>query len=66
MIARWRERRRQEKQKRLQLQEEQEQQQLDALLQKVHTDGIESLSDAERRKLQHMSERLRGRGKPEK
>lgn len=62
-FERWRERRRVEKQKRLQLQEEQEQQQLDALLQKVHTSGIESLSDSERRKLQHMSERLRGRGK---
>ncbi|MGE3315156.1 MAG: site-2 protease family protein [Planctomycetaceae bacterium] len=66
LIERWRERRKLEKQRRLQLEEEQEQLTLDALLQKVHTDGIESLSDAERRKLQHMSERLRGRGKPEK
>lgn len=66
LIERWRERRRVEKQRRIQVQAEQEQEQLDALLQKVHTQGMDSLSDAERRKLQHMSERLRGRTKPDK
>jgi len=62
-FERWRARRRAEKLRRAQLRDEQEQQQLDALLAKVHASGIESLSDAERRKLHRASTRLRGKGK---
>jgi hypothetical protein len=44
---------------------EQAQQQLDAILAKVHQNGISSLTDAERRQLIRASARLRDRDKPE-
>jgi Zn-dependent protease len=60
----WRARRRAEKQRRAQLLAEQEQQLIDVLLEKVHQQGIESLTDAERRKLERASAKLRDKGKP--
>jgi stage IV sporulation protein FB len=62
-IETWRERRRAEKERRLRLEVEQAQQQLDVILEKVHQQGIDSLSDAERRQLNRASARLRDRGK---
>jgi stage IV sporulation protein FB len=59
----WREKRRAEKEKRVKLEVEQAQAQLDAILEKVHQQGMSSLSDAERRQLNRASARLRDRGK---
>jgi Zn-dependent protease len=59
----WREKRRAEKEKRTKLEVELAQQQLDAILEKVHQHGMDSLSDAERRQLNRASARLRDRGK---
>ena len=63
LLESWRARRRAEKLRRAQLREEQEQQLVDALLEKVHSQGIESLTDAERRKLDLASAKLRDKGK---
>jgi Zn-dependent protease len=60
----WRARRRAEKQRRAQLLAEQDQQLIDALLDKVHQHGMQSLTDAERRKLERASAKLRDKGKP--
>jgi stage IV sporulation protein FB len=62
-IESWREKRRTEKERRAKLEVELAQQQLDAILEKVHQQGIGSLSDAERRQLNRASARLRDRGK---
>jgi stage IV sporulation protein FB len=62
-IQGWRERRKAAKERRARLQDEEAQQQLDLILQKVHLNGIDSLSDAERRQLIRASARLRERGK---
>jgi Zn-dependent protease len=62
-LQRWRERRRAEKDRRSKLEDEQAQRQLDTILEKVHQNGIGSLSDAERRTLNRASARLRDRGK---
>jgi Zn-dependent protease len=62
-IESWRERRRAEKERRARLEIEEAQQQLDVILEKVHQQGIDSLSDAERRQLNRASARLRDRGK---
>jgi Zn-dependent protease len=59
----WRERRRAEKERRNKLEVEQAQAQLDAILEKVHQQGMSSLSEAERRQLNRASARLRDRGK---
>jgi len=63
-LERWRERRRTAKEQRARLEAEQAQQQLDAILAKVHLNGISSLTDAERRQLIRASARLRDRDKP--
>jgi Zn-dependent protease len=60
---RWREQRRAEKSLREQEQEAESEKQLDRLLEKVHTDGIDSLSDVERRLLDHVSARYRDKDK---
>jgi stage IV sporulation protein FB len=62
-IQSFRERRRAAKERRLRLEEEEAQKQLDAILEKVHQHGIDSLSDAEHRQLNRVSARLRDRGK---
>jgi stage IV sporulation protein FB len=62
-IEGWREKRRAEKERRARLVAEQDQQWLDAILDKVHQHGMDSLSDAERRQLHRTSARLRDRGK---
>jgi Zn-dependent protease len=59
----WREKRRAEKERRDKLEVELAQQQLDAILEKVHQHGMDSLSEAERRQLNRASARLRDRGK---
>jgi stage IV sporulation protein FB len=59
----WREKRRTEKERRARVEVELAQQQLDAILEKVHQQGMNSLSDAERRQLARASARLRDRGK---
>jgi hypothetical protein len=59
----WRERRRAAREHRARLDAEQAQQQLDAILAKVHLNGISSLTDAERRQLIRASARLRDRDK---
>jgi stage IV sporulation protein FB len=63
-LERWRERRRAAKELRARLDAEQAQQQLDEILVKVHLNGIDSLTDAERRLLNRASARLRDRDKP--
>ncbi|HET6324875.1 MAG TPA: site-2 protease family protein [Planctomycetaceae bacterium] len=63
LIEGWREKRRVEKERRARLEVEQAQQQLDVILEKVHQQGMGSLSDAERRQLNRASARLRDRGK---
>jgi Zn-dependent protease len=62
-IEGWREKRRAEKERRAKLEVEQAQQQLDVILEKVHQQGMSSLSDAERRQLNRASARLRDRDK---
>jgi stage IV sporulation protein FB len=62
-LERWRERRRAAKDLRAKLDAEQAQQQLDAILAKVHLNGISSLTDAEKRQLNRASARLRDRDK---
>jgi stage IV sporulation protein FB len=62
-LERWRERRRAAKELRAKLDAEQAQQQLDEILAKVHSRGIESLTDAERRQLNRASARLRDKDK---
>ena len=60
---RWREKRRTEKQQRLQEKAVEVEQQLDELLSKVHRQGIESLTDAERHLLNRASARFRDKDK---
>jgi stage IV sporulation protein FB len=60
---RWREQRRAEKFLKEQEQEAEAEQQLDLLLEKVHSEGIESLSDVERRLLDRVSARYRDKDK---
>jgi stage IV sporulation protein FB len=62
-LERWRERRRAAKELRARIDAEQAQQQLDEILAKVHLNGIDSLTDAERRILNRASARLRDRDK---
>lgn len=62
VLERWRERRRQEKLRRLQEQEAEVDQQLDAILEKVHNQGMDALTPAEKRLLKRASERFRGKG----
>jgi stage IV sporulation protein FB len=62
-LQRWRERRKAEKQRRQQEQNAQVQAELDVLLQKIQDHGMESLSDAERRKLKRASDLFREKGK---
>ena len=60
---RWREKRRTEKQQRFQEKAAEVEQQLDELLSKVHRQGIESLTDAERHLLNRASARFRDKDK---
>ena len=62
MLKRWRERRRDEKQRQLQERDAEVQQQLDAILDKIQADGMESLTDAERRQLDRASALYREKG----
>jgi Zn-dependent protease len=63
LIQRWRERRRAEKRKREELQQQEVETKLDFLLAKVHEQGIDSLTEAEKRQLRNASDRYRSRGK---
>ncbi len=61
LFHKWTERRRQRRAERQRAKAEQADRQLDSLLEKVHTYGIDSLTDAERRTLRRVSARYRGR-----
>ncbi len=61
-FKRWKEKRRREKQRLAEEKEAEAAQQLDALLDKVHTQGMDSLSEAERRQLDRVSARYRNKG----
>lgn len=63
VLKRWMDRRKRERDERRQQREQVEEQQLDVLLDKVHAQGIESLTEAERRQLRRASARFRDRGK---
>lgn len=63
-LQRWRERRKAEKLRRRQEQNELVQAELDVLLQKIQDHGMDSLTDAERRKLKQASALFREKGKP--
>jgi hypothetical protein len=60
-FQRWRQRRRAARLQREQEQREAEDRRLDELLEKVHREGKDSLSDEERRFMKRVSERLRNR-----
>lgn len=62
LLQRWQERRRAEKVRRQAEAQQQAEQQLDALLAKVHEQGIGALSESEKRMLKQASERFRTRG----
>lgn len=62
-IKRWLQKRREERLRRIQIRDSQVEQMLDELLDKVHTEGMDALTDAERRQLRQASDRLRERGK---
>lgn len=62
LVARWREKRRQEQQRREAARDLEDAAQLDALLEKVHTQGIDALTEAERRQLARASQRMRDKG----
>ncbi|HTI49527.1 MAG TPA: site-2 protease family protein [Planctomycetaceae bacterium] len=62
LVARWLESRRQEKQRRLEEQHQEVDQQLDAILAKVHEQGMQALSPSERRLLKRASDRFRSKG----
>jgi len=64
ILQRWRERRKAEKLRRLQERDQQMQAELDALLQKIQDYGMDSLSDAERRKLKRAAAMYREKDKP--
>ncbi len=61
LYQRWKEKRLAEKQRRRDEKDAEVAQQLDMLLQKVHTGGIDSLSDAERRQLDRASAHIRAK-----
>jgi Zn-dependent protease len=63
-LQQWRERRKAEKRKRQQEQEQQAELQLDAILAKLHEQGMDALTDAEKRLLNRASARYRDKGKP--
>jgi hypothetical protein len=63
LVQRWRSRRRVVREQRLRQRAEQEEKELDILLAKVHTYGIDSLTDSERRTLKRAASRYRGRTK---
>jgi membrane-associated protease RseP (regulator of RpoE activity) len=61
LLERWRAQRRLKRELRLREEEQEAALQMDALLAKVHKEGIEALTDAERRMLDRMSARFRNR-----
>ncbi len=62
-IKRWMQKRRDERERLSQLRDTEAEQKLDELLEKVHTAGMDSLTEAERRQLRRASDRLKERGK---
>lgn len=60
-LQRWREKRRAEKRRREEEKRQAEEAQLDALLEKVSTEGMESLTEAEKRQLHRASNRYKNR-----
>ena len=62
---RWRERRRAEKQRRQAEKDQENERLLDALLDKVHQHGMDSLSESEKRQLARASDRYRNKGNPQ-
>lgn len=63
VLQRWRERRKSEKERRLAERDAEVQAELDGLLQKIQDHGIESLSEAERRKLKRAADLFKEKGK---
>ena len=63
-FQKWMERRKVEKQRRRQQQDEEAEMQLDSLLAKLHEQGMNGLTEAEKRMLQRASARYRDKGKP--
>lgn len=64
LLARWQARRRAERARRDREFEEQAARRLDELLEKVHAEGLESLTPEERQQLERAADRLRDRGRP--
>ncbi len=62
---RWRERRRAEKERRQAEKDQENERLLDALLDKVHQHGMDSLSESEKRQLARASDRYRNKGNPQ-
>ncbi len=60
-IARWKAKRLAEKQRREEIEARQNELQVDAILAKLHAQGIESLSESEKRQLKQASSRLKGK-----
>ena len=60
-ITRWRERRRADKRRRLELEQQEAATKLDLLLAKVHEQGLDSLTEAEKRQLRNASQRYRSK-----
>ena len=63
LIDQWRERRRLQREQAMRRQQEEAERQLDTLLEKVHSQGMNSLTSREQQLLKHVSELLRERGK---
>jgi stage IV sporulation protein FB len=63
LLERWRERRRRQREQTLRRQQEEAERQLDDLLAKVHSHGMNSLTTREQRLLRQVSDLLRERGK---
>ena len=61
-IARWRKRRQEEKEQKRLLEQAEVERELDALLEKVHTQGMQSLTEAEKRRLKKASNHYKQKG----
>ena len=61
-IARWRKRRQEEKEQKRLLEQAEVERELDVLLEKVHTQGMQSLTESEKRRLKKASNRYKQKG----
>jgi len=62
-IARWREKRDEEKAKRVEERDKEAEVELDRILEKVHSEGMDALTSSERRQLEQASKRMRSKSK---